>query len=67
MKGGLRYRERAVYVRKDSLDLHATASSPIYLDSRAFEAVLFLVVLLLSKLDLYNCLIQDIANHRRRL
>jgi hypothetical protein len=39
----------------------------VYLDSRAFEAVLFPVVLLLSKWDLYDCLIQDAANHRRRM
>jgi hypothetical protein len=39
----------------------------VYLDAGAFEAVLSPVVFLLSKWSLYDCLIQDAANHRRRM
>jgi hypothetical protein len=42
-------------------DLPGTAIIPVNLDPRAFETVLFLVVLLLSKWNLYKLL-----NPRRR-
>jgi hypothetical protein len=52
--------------RLGRLTWHSYQPSISHLNSGAFEAVLILVVLLLGKWNLYNCLIQEDANHRRR-